>query len=67
LEFREELALKNEEDVPSIAPVIRHITGAVFHMSYTHIAHRYRAPAGATGFSRVFGRWDALPVHNLEW
>lgn len=66
LQFREQLAFKNEKDVPPIAPMVRHVTGAIFNQSDTNIAHRDRTPTGETGFSRMFGQRDVLPIHNLE-
>jgi hypothetical protein len=66
LELRKELALKYEKDVSSITPVIRYVTGAVFNLPDTDIAHLYCAPQGETGLPRMFGWRGALPIHDSE-
>lgn len=66
LKFCDKLALKNEKNVPPIAPVVRDVAGTVFDLSHAHIAHCHRAPQGDTDFAGVLGHRHALPIHNLE-
>ena len=66
LEFRDDLAFKNEKDVSSIAPVIRDVTGTIFDVPDADIAHRHRAPQRDTGLSGVFRRGSAVPIDDLK-
>lgn len=62
----DEFAVKNEKNVPAIAPVIREISGAVLNLSHSDISDQDRTPIRRAGFSRVRGDWNAIPINDLE-
>jgi len=62
----DKFAVKNEENVPAIAPVIGAISGAVLNLSHSDLSDHNRTPFRRAAFSRVVGDWNRVPVNELE-
>src|ERR1051325_4346864 len=66
-EFGIEFAFEYVEDVAEIAPMIRQVAGAVFHLTNPQITDGERAPNGFPGFAGMHRRCDDGPIRHGEW
>jgi hypothetical protein len=66
-EFGIEFAFEHVEDVSEIAPMIRQVAGAVFHLTNPQITDGERAPNGFPGFAGMHRRCDDGSIRHGEW
>lgn len=64
--FGDDFAVKDEQNVPTIAPMVGVIAGTVLDVSHANIADLQRTPCSHAGFARVLCGWNAFPGDCLE-